>query len=394
MLKSKLSLLVTLFVFLGPAWSTEISIASSFANPGASILVPVTLANQDTLISAVQLDLEYDSSFMNISLLLGEAGQNAQKRLYTSDLGASRKRIILIGMNRNPLPKGSLFNISVSLKPTAPFGTSLLKLSQVICSDPDGRSVSVSVVNGSVIVQAAAAVIIPIRNDGVLNAASLQSGSIAPGEIITLVGSSIGPGALLRPQEGVFATTLGGTRVLINDISAPLLYASFGQINAIVPYAVSGSSAKLVIEAQGQKLAELTLPVTEAMPAIFTLDSSGLGQAAILNEDYSVNSPFNPAPRGSVVSLFATGAGQTDPAGSDAQIADGIGAGKPLLPVSIQIDDTAAELFYAGASPGLISSLLQVNFRIPDDILPALGVPISIQVGSVRSPPGVTIAVK
>ncbi|MEP6539243.1 MAG: cohesin domain-containing protein [Bryobacteraceae bacterium] len=394
MSKIGISLVAALLLLLTPAWSTDISIASSSANPGTSILVPVTLADQDALVSAVQLDLEYDSSFMTLSFLLGEAGQSAQKRLYTSQLEAAKKRIILIGPNRNPLPKGSLFNISISLKSTVPPGTYLLKLSQAICSDPDGHSISVSVKDGSILVQTAAVEAAPIRNDGVLNAASLQSGSIAPGEIITLVGSSIGPASLVKPQDGILATSLGGTRVLINGVAAPLLYASPGQINAMVPYAVSGSSSRLVLEAQGQKLAELILPVVEAAPAIFTLDSSGWGQGAILNEDYSINSFLNPAQRGSVVSLFATGAGQTDPAGMDAQIADDVTFGKPLLPVSIQIDGTAAELLYAGPSPGLISNLLQVNFRIPNGILPAWGVPVSIQVGAMRSPEGVTIAVK
>ena len=60
------------------------------------------------------------------------------------------------------------------------------------------------------------------------------------------------------------------------------------------------------------------MPVTPASPSIFTLTQSGKGQGAILNYDaerkgYSVNGTSNGAARGSVVVLFATGAGQTNP---------------------------------------------------------------------------------
>jgi hypothetical protein len=231
----RVSLVVTLFVGLMPAWAAEISIASYSANTGASILVPVTFAAQGIPVSAVQLDLDYDSSVMSVFFLPGEAGQNSQKRLYTSDLGAMRKRIILIGLNRSPISNGALVNLSVSLKPAAPAGNFLLKMSQLVCSDPDGRFVSVAGANGSITVKATTTEIVPIRSDGVVNAASLRSGPIARGEIITLIGSSIGPAAPVKNQGSEIATMLGGTRVLVNGIPAPLLYASSGQINAVVP---------------------------------------------------------------------------------------------------------------------------------------------------------------
>ena len=53
------------------------------------------------------------------------------------------------------------------------------------------------------------------------------------------------------------------------------------------------------------------------MPGIFTNDASGAGQAAIINvPDGSRNSAAHPATRGSKVSIYATGEGQTTPAGA------------------------------------------------------------------------------
>ena len=52
-----------------------------------------------------------------------------------------------------------------------------------------------------------------------------------------------------------------------------------------------------------------TFPVAASAPGIFTMNSSGSGQGAILNQDYSVNSPTQPAAPGSIIMLYATGGG-------------------------------------------------------------------------------------
>jgi uncharacterized protein (TIGR03437 family) len=57
------------------------------------------------------------------------------------------------------------------------------------------------------------------------------------------------------------------------------------------------------------------LPVAASAPGIFTLDATGIGPGAVLNQDNSVNGVANPAARGSVMSIDATGEGQTSPAG-------------------------------------------------------------------------------
>ena len=57
------------------------------------------------------------------------------------------------------------------------------------------------------------------------------------------------------------------------------------------------------------------------MPGVFTRDASGQGQAAIVNEDGTLNSPANAAPVGSYVALYATGEGQTAPGGVNGRLA-------------------------------------------------------------------------
>ena len=228
------------------------------------------------------------------------------------------------------------------------------------------------------------------------NSGSLLSSPIAPGEIITIFGSGLGPAdqqtVHLTPANRV-DTTLGGTRVIIDGKPSPLLLSQDGQINAIVPYSVAGKSAvDAQVEYLGVRSAAASFSVADAAPAIFTSDGSGHGQAALLNQDTSVNFDLNPADRGSVAVLYATGAGLMSPASQDGAIT-GLPLARPLLAVSVLVDGQNAELLYAGSAPGQVSGVLQVNFRIPTLGRPG-AVGLLLKVGRFTSQTGVTMAVR
>jgi len=232
---------------------------------------------------------------------------------------------------------------------------------------------------------------------GIVNAAGYQGGGVAPGEIITIFGSAIGPPTLATMRlnsAGLVDNSLADTRVLFDGVPAPLVYVSQNQNSVVVPYAVAGKSTTQVqVEYKGLKSEPVTLRVLPAIPGIFTLDSSGKDQAAALNEDATVNSAANPARRGSIVVLYATGEGQTNPPGVDGKVIAGEFP-KPVLPVSARIGGVPAEILYAGAAPGLVSGVMQVNVRVPVTINPGNTVSIVLTVGSTDSQPGVTIAVR
>ncbi len=229
----------------------------------------------------------------------------------------------------------------------------------------------------------------------VLNAAALRTGPVAPGELITVSGSNLGPGTPATPQidsSGFVTARLAETQALFDGIPSPILYAASGQVSAVVPYEIAGrGSTQLVIRNAGQASAPLRLDVAGSTPALFTLDSTGQGQGAILNQDGSVNSDANPAARGSVVTLYATGAGQTDPPGVDGLISESI-LPAPLLAVSVSIGGQTAQVLYAGAAPGLVSGVLQINVQLPAG-LSSGAVPVILQVGNTFSQPGVTLSV-
>jgi uncharacterized protein (TIGR03437 family) len=228
----------------------------------------------------------------------------------------------------------------------------------------------------------------------VANGASNLAGAIAPGEIVTVYGSAIGPAQLTLARlnaDGLYGTNLATTRVLFNGTPGPILYTWSTQVSAIVPYGLSGSAAVIQVEYQGVRSDPIVVPIAPSAPALFTTDSSGKGQAAAFNENGSLNTVSAPAKPGSVVVLYATGEGQTSPAGLDGQLAITTYP-KPLLPVSVTIDGKAAEILYAGAAPGIVAGLMQINARVPANSKAGF-VPVVITEGSASSPVGVTIAV-
>jgi len=194
----------------------------------------------------------------------------------------------------------------------------------------------------------------------VVNAASLAAGPIAPGEIITVFGS------------GFSATQ---TQLLFDGTAATLFYTSGTQINALAPATLSANSiSRMSVVVNGTTLAESPTPVASAAPGIFTT-ASGTGQAAAINyPEGSMNSASNPAPRGTIVSFYATGQGTSSGT------------------VTLTVGGYQAQLLYAGPAPGF-PGLMQINAQIPGGFLAPGIQPVVLSIGGAASQAGVTIAI-
>jgi uncharacterized protein (TIGR03437 family) len=173
-----------------------------------------------------------------------------------------------------------------------------------------------------------------------------------------------------------------------------MIYTYAGQVAVIAPYYLYWKdSTNVQVEYNGVKSSAVSVPIQQSQPAIFTLNASGQGAGAILNQDYSINSAANPAARGSVVMIYATGEGQTNRAGVDGLLAN-TALPTPRLPVSVTIGGVNAQVLYAGAAPGLVAGLIQINAAVPATVQVGTAVPVQITVGTAASPTGVTLAVK
>ena len=106
-----------------------------------------------------------------------------------------------------------------------------------------------------------------------------------------------------------------------------------------------------------------------------------------------MNNAANAVGRGGVVVLYATGEGQTSPAGVDGEIVDGV-PGQPVLPVTVSIGGVPAQVVYSGSAPGFVAGLLQVNAVVPQGVTPGSAVSVVMTVGTQQSQAGATIAVE
>ena len=288
-------------------------------------------------------------------------------------------------------------NINIGGVPvTAPSGNATVTYTVAAANSSQSRTATLTVAGQSVTVNQAGVGIL-FTAQSVVNGASFLSGQIAPGELITIFGSALGPttpvGLQLTSDGEHVATSLGGTQVLFDGVAAPLTYASSTQVNAIVPFELAGGavSTQMQVEVQGIPSSQVTEFLASASPAVFTV-SGGSGQGAVLNQDNSPNSSSNPATRGSVLQIYITGAGQTNPAGVDGQLA-GTTPARPLGTVTATVGGVAAVVQYAGSSSGLVAGVTQVNVVVPQGAPTGNSVPLVVQVGAYPSPSGVTVAI-
>ena len=235
--------------------------------------------------------------------------------------------------------------------------------------------------------------------DSLANGASYLTGGISPGEIVTIFGSSLGPtpgvGASVD-SKGYIETTLANVQVTFNGYPAPILYAGAGQINAIAPYELAGTPNVSVEAIFGSARSNtVTLPVVSSAPGIFSADASGQGPGAILDVSYRLVSASNPVSAGSVIQIFATGQGQTSPAGVDGLIEPlSPPWPSPVLPPGVTIGGLPANIQYIGAAPGLVAGALQVNVVVPDGVASGAA-PLFLSFGGIaNSQAGITVAIK
>jgi len=232
-----------------------------------------------------------------------------------------------------------------------------------------------------------------------LNAASLitVNPTMAPGVIASLfpLASASQFGTKTEAWDGKtfpLPTTLGDVQVTVNGTPAPLYFVSPGQINIVFPQnAPSSGTAEVEVNqvSTGQILGAFQVPMQSYAPGIFICPSTtGTPRAAcVINQDNTVNSASNPAPRGSVISIYATGQGVVPNAPADGMPATGAisTSNTPVVVVGLPVDQYTPQpgepldncphfICYSGLNgyPGM----WQVNVEIPKGVPPSTTAPV------------------
>lgn len=199
--------------------------------------------------------------------------------------------------------------------------------------------------------------------------------SIAPGQLITLTGGGFGPAGPIYSapdNRGMYPQMLGGFRVRIYGMDAPIIAVARGLIAVQVPFEVPVTVAQGLIEVFDNGTPLNTLPFVYFYRILGLFDTGDRDNAlnlpalAALNQDGTVNSKVNPAANGSVVSLFGSGLGVLSPP----LVTGGLNPIPPAAPLSQSSalrNCLGCEILYLGSAPGLSTSVTQLNVRLTVD---------------------------
>ncbi len=196
------------------------------------------------------------------------------------------------------------------------------------------------------------------------NAASGAASTVAPGEIVTLRGYGLGPGTAAVAPDQAPVDQLGGTQVTFGGFTAPVFSAQSQQVTVQVPWEIAGqTSTEVVVTYNGGppagSTASVPVVVASAQPGIY----------AVANSDGTLNSHSNPAKAGSVITIYGTGGGVTNPLATTGRFWP-ITASLAMLtlPVSVSIGEMNAIVLYAGSAPTLESGSFQINVALPSGL--------------------------
>ncbi len=260
----------------------------------------------------------------------------------------------------------------------------------------------------------------------IINSATFGFGAIAPGELIAIRGTNLGP-ACVAPAtncvsggtqftvtaQNTVSSTLSGVQVLFDSIPGTPTFVSPTQINVIVPWDIAGRvSTNMVVTLNSVQSAAFPLQVVAVAPGIYTQNATGSGQAAALNLSAQAASPYNgpaggtyfgtsiataPAPQGSVVVFYLTGGGLTNPGSTDGSIS----SGTTLMPlknwtpgssvVTATVGNVPATVVFAGAAPTLITGVVQINLQLPAGVT-GNALPVVITIDGITTQITATIA--
>ena len=259
---------------------------------------------------------------------------------------------------------------------------------------PGGDSASSSfIVSSTPVVQA------------VVSSASYASGAVGLGELVSLFGEGIGPAtpASFTISNGYVTQSLSNTSVTIDGKSAAMIYVSSDMVTVQVPYdATIGTQRNVVVNNNGA-IGQGKVDIVAAAPSLFTMDGSGVGQAAALTFSMetsllTLNGATSPLRAGDIAVLYLTGEGDYYTAITPRNgyiIPTNLNPLPQMNPLPVvTIGGAAATVQYAGPLPGGMLGVMQINAVVPAGITPGSAVPVTVNVGGAVSQPGVTLVLK
>jgi len=230
----------------------------------------------------------------------------------------------------------------------------------------------------------------PVINAGGVVDSARYGTSIVGGSIAAVFGTNLAP-ANVHNNVLPLPTQLGGVTVLVDGVPAPLFDVTSTQITFQVPWRLlAKTQATVAVVVNGFTSNAVTVTPAAFAPAIFTTNSQGTGQGAVLfNSSAIVVDSSHPGRAGDLTNVYATGLG-----GTFASVADGTAGSGSVIAANIPtatIGGISAKVGFAGIA-GFVG-LYQINVTIPQGVPSGSAVPLVLTIGSAISNT-VTIAIQ
>ncbi len=236
------------------------------------------------------------------------------------------------------------------------------------------ETITVTSADGTASVAIPVTLIVTVSSNLSITQGASYGKSTAPNTAIAVFG------AFSCPKPSVLAATVYGVPATVFAFAA-------SQVNLAIPEISVTGYVPLQITCDGTVVGSGVTPIAAQAPGLFTLNYSGTGGGAILNQDYSVNGPSNGAKSGSFIAVYGTGFGALNPAGPD-------GLQRLGSTVTATIGGVNAPVVYAGETPGLTHALQQINVQIPADAPKGISVPIILTINGISTQTGVTLSIE
>jgi uncharacterized protein (TIGR03437 family) len=229
----------------------------------------------------------------------------------------------------------------------------------------------------------------PGQPTGVANAASAGQavpGVVAPMSYVAIYGTGLAGSGSPAATSLPLPTTLNGTQLLLGGLPMPLLYASAGQVNALVPEGLAANASyPLVVKRGATQSVPVPITVAELQPGVYTVDTSGSGAGIVANAvTGALINQGNPAHAGDYLVIYCTGLGMVRGPNGETEPGDGVAApGSPIYSatgtVAVSIGGTNAPVLFAGLTP-TFAGLYQVNVQMPGGVVSGTSVPLVVTV--------------
>jgi uncharacterized protein (TIGR03437 family) len=197
----------------------------------------------------------------------------------------------------------------------------------------------------------------------VVNGGSFLSTPLAPGEGMSIFGSNLSASTLLCNVSPI-PTTCNGTSVLVDGSDVPVSFASTGQINFIVPWEITGTTASVQVDNAGSLSTPVQESVAAVAPGMLTVNEAGIGLGFFEDPHGSVISNSNQAITGETITAFLVGLGAVTPSVADGIATPGSPPSNVNATVTATVGGVSAIVTSAKLSPGQVA-LYEVSFVVP-----------------------------